>query len=188
MFQNIATSRLILRRLVQSDREALFQYRSDPEISRYQGWVPETLTDADQFIAARPPDPDQPGTWFQLAITLKDSGAMIGDAGLHFPADNPQQVEIGITLAGEYHRQGYAAEALKAVLDYLFVTLNKHRVYACIDPRNAGARTLVERSGLRLEAHFLQSLWFKGAWVDDMVYAVLREEWVHTTESFPQGL
>jgi RimJ/RimL family protein N-acetyltransferase len=183
VWPDLTTSRLILRRLLESDREALFAYRSDPEVSRFQGWVPVTLADADAFIRERPEEPDQPGTWFQLAITLKTSGLMIGDAGMHFPADQPQQAEIGLTLTPEYQRRGYATEALRAVLDFLFLTMNKHRVYGLVSPENGASVALLERCGLRREAHFRQSLWFKGEWVDDLIYAMLREEWINNNRS-----
>jgi len=178
VWHDLTTSRLLLRRLLETDREALFAYRSDPEVSRFQGWVPVTLADAIAFIGERPEEPDQPGTWFQLAITLKPSGRMVGDAGMHFPADQPQQAEIGMTLGPEYQHRGYATEALMAVLDYLFITLNKHRVYGLVSPENGASVALLERCGFRREAHLRKSLWFKGEWADDMIYAMLREEWV----------
>ena len=73
------------------------------------------------------------------------------------------------------------AEALKAVLDYLFMKLGKHRVYGSVDPGNAPSLALLERVGMRREAHFVESLWFKGAWADDpllsrgMILAVCKQ-------------
>ena len=174
----IITSRLVLRKLDPSDCAAVFQYRTHPDVSRFQGWGTLTIEDIQEFIEAQGKiDPDTPGTWFQLAITLRETGLLIGDCGLHFPADETHQAEIGITLAPAYQGKGYAAEALTAVLDYLFIALGKHRVYGSVDPRNRSSIALLERVGMRKEGHFRESLWFKGEWVDDVIYAILDREW-----------
>ena len=64
-----------------------------------------------------------------------------------------------------------------ALLDYLFIVLNKHRVFASVDPRNEASMALLRSVGMRLEAHFRQSLFWKGERVDDMVFGLLRSEW-----------
>ena len=61
--------------------------------------------------------------------------------------------------------------------DDLFRVMGKHRIYASVDPRNLPSIKLLERIGMRKEALFKKSLWFKGAWADDLIYAVLDEEW-----------
>lgn len=171
----IKTKRLHLRPLQAADAEAVFRYRSDPEISRYQHWEPADLSEAERFIENN--TKLAPGHWLQLAICLNDNHELIGDCGLHFPRDRDHETELGISLAGEYQGIGYAAEALKAVIGHLFNELGKHRVYASVDPRNLPSVKLLERVGMRKEGHFKKSVWFKGAWADDLVYAVLDEEW-----------
>lgn len=178
MFDDIITSRLVLRKIRLADTEALFRYRTDPQVSRYQNWKPLTIEDARQFVETfTSVEPDTPGSWFQLAITLRETGDLIGDCGLHFTAEETRQAEIGITLAPAYQGKGYASEALTAALDYLFITLRKHRVVASVDPGNLPSIALLERLGMRKEAHFRESLWFKGAWADDIIYAILEREW-----------
>ncbi len=81
------------------------------------------------------------------------------------------------TLAKEYHGKGYASETIKSVINYLFKTLNKHRVITSIDPLDINSIKLVERIGLRKEAHFKKSLLINNEWVDDIIYATLNEEW-----------
>jgi RimJ/RimL family protein N-acetyltransferase len=175
----LITPRLSLRRLVLADCETILAYRSLPEVARYQSWENPDLQSIRAFILQMLDlQPDTPGTWLQLGITLRESGALIGDCGLHFPAGEPRQAEFGITLAPTYQKQGYAVEAVKALLGYFFETLGKHRVYASVDPDNHASLALLERAGLHKEAHFRQSLWFKGRWVDDVIYAILEQEWI----------
>jgi RimJ/RimL family protein N-acetyltransferase len=174
----ILTERLQLSRLTVSDAPAMFGYRADPEVCRFQSFQPRTRRDVEEFIDRLGSIAfDVPGSWFQFGIRSRESGMLIGDIGTHFLADDPRQVEIGFTLAPAHQRRGFATEAVAGVLDHLLVRIHKHRVFASVDPRNAPSIALVERVGMRLEAHFRESLWFKGQWVDDMVFGILASEW-----------
>ena len=117
-----------------------------------------------------------PGTWFQLGVRLRESAALVGDLGVHFFEDG-RQVEVGFTLAPDSQGRGLGTEAVVGLLDYLFRHLHKHRVSASVDPRNERSLRLLRRVGMRQEAHFLQSLHFKGEWADDTVFAILASEW-----------
>lgn len=179
MSLELKTPRLILTALDPADAEGMFAYRSDPAVNRYQCWEPESVAEIRDFIHRQQTIlPDTPGTWYQLAIRRRDTGGLAGDAGLHFPRERDHEAEIGITLAPACQGRGYATEALRAMLDYLFGTLAKHRVYASVDPANNPSIRLLERIGFRREAHFRESLFFKGRWVDDIIYAILRREWI----------
>jgi RimJ/RimL family protein N-acetyltransferase len=174
----ILTRRLRLSQLLAEDALALFEYRSDPEICRYQSFEPGTLEDAQEFIGGLLANTfDTPGTWFQFGIRLQESGLLIGDIGAHFMAEDSRQVEIGFTLSRGHQGQGLATEAVTGLLDHLFVDLEKHRVFGSVDPRNEPSIALLKRIGMRQEAHFIKSMWFKGEWVDDMVFGLLRSEW-----------
>jgi len=175
----ILTERLSIRRPELGDADAMFRYRSDPLISRYQNWEPASLGEIRDFIAGLEEiELDTPGRWYQLGLYVRTSGEMTGDCGIHVQKDDPRQVEFGITLARDFQGHGLATEALRAVLRYLFIELEKHRVYGSVDPRNAPSLTLLERIGMRREAHFVDSLWFKGAWADDVIFAMLRREYL----------
>ena len=63
------------------------------------------------------------------------------------------------------------------MLGFLLGDCGKHRVFASVDPRNESSVKLLRRVGMREEAHFRKSLWFKGAWVDDMIFGILKSEW-----------
>jgi RimJ/RimL family protein N-acetyltransferase len=169
----LETTRLRLDALQPADAPALFRYRSDPDVARYQGWQPETLVDADRFIGKQSAAP-APGAWFQRAIRLHD-GELIGDLG--FCLSNDDQAEFGITVAPPQQGKGFAREAVQVVLGELFGRLDVRRVHASVDPRNAPSMALMRSLGLRQEAHFRESLRFRGEWVDDVVFAMLAREW-----------
>jgi RimJ/RimL family protein N-acetyltransferase len=147
----IVTARLRLDALRGEDAEALLAYRGDPAVARFQGWKPTSLADARQFIETQHGlAPDTPGTWWQRAIRLRDSDALIGDLGLHFVDD--KTVEVGISLAPAKQRHGYAREALEVMLDFVFGGLRKQRVTARVEPRNFMCMRLLEGLGMRREA------------------------------------
>ncbi|MET3651079.1 GNAT family N-acetyltransferase [Dyella japonica] len=172
----LTTARLRIDALREGDAAALFGYRSDPEVSRYQGWRPASLADAEGFIRnqsgiAVP----SPGEWFQRAIRRHGEPTLIGDLGLCLSEDG--QAEFGVTLAPDAQGHGLAREAVGALFDGLFGGLDIHRVHASVDPRNASSMALLKALGMRQEAHFRESLLFRGEWVDDVVFALLAREW-----------
>jgi RimJ/RimL family protein N-acetyltransferase len=175
----IVTERLSIRRPEAADAEAMFRYRSDPLVIRYQSWEPGSVEEVRTFLAGLPElGEETPGRWYQVGLFLKSSGELIGDCGIQVQVHDSRQVEVGITLAREFQGRGFATEALRALIGYLFEELGKHRVFGSVDPRNGPSMALLERVGMRREAHFVESLWFKGAWADDVIFAMLRREYL----------
>ncbi len=173
----ILTPRLRLIRLTPADAAVVHAYRADPAVSRYQGFAPGPVADVVAFIAALADAFDTPGTWYQFGLRLRATGELVGDLGVRFLADDPDQAEIGFTLAPAHQRRGLATEAVKGALDHLFGPARKHRVFASVDPRNAPSVALLRRVGFRQEAHFRESVNVKGAWADDLVFGLLAREW-----------
>lgn len=173
------TERLILRPFDLSDAETFSTYRSDPEVARYQGWdAPYSLIQAQEFIQSmRDVHPGAPGEWLQLAIQLKSSGQVIGDCAFAGLKDVPHQAEIGFSLARAYQGHGYATEAVRRLLAYLFTTFAFHRIRAICDEENLSSARVLERVGMRREGHLIDNVWFKGRWSSEYWYAILRSEW-----------
>lgn len=168
---------LLLRPITDTDNTAVFAYRSDAATNQYQGFIPKSLDEVDAFIARNPTEWDTPNTWFQLVILERETNTLVGDVGVHFIGKAGQQCEIGCTINKNYQGQGYAPHAMKLIINHLFGALNKQRIIASVDPRNTPSLRLLERLGFRKEAHFKKSLYLNGQWVDDMVYALLQDDW-----------
>lgn len=174
----IKTERLIIRLAEPEDAKSIFSYRSDLVENKYQGWFPDSVEEVRDYISNMPKTMDIANICFQVAIILVDENRLIGDMGISFTNHN-MQAEIGCTLDKDYQKKGYATEALKAMVDYLFGTLGKHRIIASVDPRNIASIRLIERLGFRNEAHFKESYYLRGDWVDDVIYAKLKTEWIN---------
>jgi RimJ/RimL family protein N-acetyltransferase len=170
----LETTRLILRPINIGDTNELFEYRSDAEVNKYQGWIPKTVEDVETFIGKISAQMNEPETWFQFVVIEKESQKIVGDLGIHFFDIENNQVEIGCTLNKDFQHKGYATESVKRVIDFLFNDLNKHRIITSIDPDNKNSIRLVERIGFRKEAHFIESLLIDGKWVDDLIFALIK--------------
>jgi RimJ/RimL family protein N-acetyltransferase len=178
-FTVLAAERLVLRRFRPADLPAFVAYRSDPEVARYQSWsAPFPVESAERMVTELAGShPDTPGEWFQFAVALHGSEELIGDCGAHVLADDPRQAEIGFTFAPASQGRGFATEAVRRLLDYLFVERGKHRVTAACDDRNVRSSALLRRVGMRREGLTVESVWSKGEWTNDELYAVLEREW-----------
>ena len=178
-FSMLDTPRLRLRRFRASDVDEFVAYRNIPEVAQYQSWDGYTHELAREFIESQQTiHPGMPDEWFQFAIERKDSGELIGDCALYTNTSDHPQGEIGFTLSPQFQGKGYATEAVSAVFDYAFGVLNLNRIIGIADCLNDGSIALMERIGMRREAHFIQHIWFKGRWSDEFWYAMLRSEWL----------
>ena len=181
------TSRLLLRPFQETDLAAFAAYRSDPAVARYQSWTsPYTIDQAIAFFHEMElAQAGAPGTWYQFAVERQNQPGLIGDCAFQVFADDERQAQIGFTFSPAYQKQGYATEAVMGLLDYLFSEMRLHRVTATCDIENEASVRLLERLGMRREAQFIESIWFKGTWGSEYVYALLNKEWsqAHNTAS-----
>lgn len=177
-FTELSGRRVVLRRFRPEDVAEFVAYRSRAEVARYQGWdAPYPLEEGERFIAQiMTAHPDTPGEWFQFAVVLRATGQLVGDCAVMPRADDPSQCEIGFTIAPRYQGRGYATEAVRLLVGYLFAR-GKHRVTACCDARNTASAAVLERLAMRREGHLRQNTWAKGEWTDDLLYALLHDEW-----------
>jgi RimJ/RimL family protein N-acetyltransferase len=181
---DVRTPRLLLDALQPADAEALFAYRANPEVAKFQGWCPADVDAARAFIATQSRlSLDHADGWIQRAIRLRENGELIGDIGMNLPAGREASVEFGISIAPAHQGRGYAREAVHACFEHVFGVMERHRMHASVDPRNVASIALLKSLGMRQEAHHRESLWLRGEWVDDMVYAMLKREWAAASDS-----
>lgn len=148
----LESNRLLFRRLLPDDFDALYALYSDPEIRRYfpEGTLgpKETREELEWFLNGHPSHPEL-GLW---ATIYKATGQFIGRCGLlPWTIDGRQEVEVAYLLAKEYWGQGLGAEAAQAIVRYAFNHLNLSRLICLIDPQNQASRRVAEKAGLHFE-------------------------------------
>jgi RimJ/RimL family protein N-acetyltransferase len=177
--QTIETKRLLLAPMRTEDAAALFAYRGDPDVGRYQGWQPASEAEAAVFIAEQVACVfGTPDSWCQLAIGSKATGELIGDFGVHFPSTTDGPIEFGLSVKPAVQGRGYAREVMAAGIEHAFRDWGYRRLVGSVDPRNTASVALCRALGMRQEAHHVESYRFQGEWVDDVVFALLAREWM----------
>jgi RimJ/RimL family protein N-acetyltransferase len=175
----LTTDRLVLRPFTEHDLDDLHAYRSDPEVCRYLYGEPATLEDSEQRLekSLTMSELTEEGQWLVLAVHFPEQGRVIGDVVLKWVSEKDRQGELGYVFNPEFQGKGLAREAAEAMLKIGFEQLGLHRIIAQCDPRNEPSWRLMERLGMRREAHFRHNEIFKGEWGDLFVYAMLEEEY-----------
>ncbi|MFC9691502.1 GNAT family N-acetyltransferase [Kribbella sp. NPDC056951] len=176
----LRTERLDLRAHRRDDLDDLLAFHSNPDIVRYVPW-PVRDRELTREALEKKLTQDrltEEGQWLVLAIELRETGTVIGEVLLKWASEADRQGEIGYALHAGYHGKGYASEAAREMLRLGFEDLGLHRIVAVLDDRNTASAQLLERLGMRREAHHLQALWFKGEWGNEFVYALLKDEWL----------
>ena len=173
-----STDRLVLRRFVPQDFEAYSAYRSLREIYRFLYRDPPSLEALrERFDARLNSSFSEDGDTLLCAVIRREDGALVGDVSLTFANKAALQAELGYTSNPAYAKKGYATEAAEAMITLGFEKFGFHRIFARLDAKNTGSVGVVERLGLRREAHLIENDRFNGVWGDEYVYAVLSCEW-----------
>ncbi|HEV7278317.1 MAG TPA: GNAT family protein [Devosiaceae bacterium] len=175
----ILTSRLRLRAFVPSDVDAVFDYRRREDVTQYLTDPPMNQQRCAEIVGARLSQLSlaEEGDKIFLAVERRSDSAMLGEVTLILRNLEARQGEIGYILHPRHHGQGYATEASQTLLKMGFDGAGLHRIYARCDVRNAASYGVMERLGMRREAHFREHALFKGAWDEEFVYALLEDEW-----------
>ncbi|MDZ7918072.1 MAG: GNAT family N-acetyltransferase [Rhodococcus sp. (in: high G+C Gram-positive bacteria)] len=170
----IHTERLTLRLYERADADRILEYYSDPEVCRYL--LHEAWSYADSVVAVGK-RMKRIGLHTQaLSMVVEHDGTVVGNVEAWLIDGSPALVELGWTFSPAVSGQGFATEAVDALIDHVFSLPQIHRVSAQMDGRNDASARLAQRVGMRQEAHFRQNWWCKGEWTDTLVYAMLRED------------
>lgn len=170
--------RVTLDALRPDDFDDLYAMQSDPEVCRYLLYEARSREKVAEVLKrdAAATRLEAKDDYLQPAIR-DEHGRFAGTMYLNLVSLDDRTAEIGWILAPHAQGKGYATEAARLLLDLSFGELGLHRVYAELDPRNAGSIAICTRLGMRHEAHHLEHMWLKGEWTDTGLYAILEREW-----------
>jgi len=175
----LRTQRLLLRPYAHGDVDGLYAYQRLPEVHRYLYTEPRTRAEVEAIVAERAglavlTETDKAIT---LVAELAQTGELVGDCVLFWRSQEHEQGEVGYVFNPAYHGRGYATEAVGALLRLGFEGLGLHRIAGHLDARNTASARVLERAGLRREAHLVENEFVKGEWADEVIYGILRGEW-----------
>lgn len=175
----LVTERLQLRPFLPADLDALHAMQRREDVTRYLYWGPRSRTETRRLLDRVIPlmTIDDSSDAVRLAAVLTETGQVIGDFSLQRVSAEHRQGEIGFVLDPRHQGRGYATEAGREMLRLGFEAIGFHRVVGRCDARNTPSARLMERLGMRREAHFRQNEFVKGEWCDELVFALLSSEW-----------
>lgn len=154
----------------------MLAYRSDPVVAAQQYWEPYNRGQIWKLIGDQ--EYVKPGMFgVPLVLAVEFEGKVVGDFPLTINVPEHRQGEVGFSFNQAYTGRGLATRALEAVLGFRFVQLGLHRITSATFTDNERAWRLMERVGMRREAHFVHDGFVRGRWVDVYAYGTLEDEW-----------
>ncbi|NWG20964.1 MAG: GNAT family N-acetyltransferase [Chloroflexi bacterium] len=174
----LETERLHLRDFVAGDWPDVYAYSSDPDVVRYLPFGPSSVEQTKEHIArcialARA----HPRHVYDMAVVLRAEQRVIGSCTLALLEYEPRHATFAYLFHRAYWGHGYATEAMRALFTYGFETLGLHRIADTCDARNIASVRVMEKLGMRREAHYRETIWDGTAWHDEYGYAILAHEW-----------
>lgn len=176
--QRIETDRLILRRYVIEDADAMYKnWASDSEVTKFLTWQPHSSVEVSRGIIENWLKEYSDDKYYQWAIVLKDNGnEPIGDISVVHMKEDISMVHIGYCLGRAWWRRGIMSEALKAVTDFMFDTVEVNRVESRHDPMNPNSGKVMQKCGMKYEGTLRSADRNNQGICDACYYALLRSE------------
>lgn len=176
--QTLETDRLILRRFTMDDAEEMYKnWASDPKVTRFLRWklhddVQETQKILAQWIPLYEND-----DCYNWVVELKDSHELIGNISVIKIRNDNHNGEIGYNYGSRFWGQGYATEALKAVIEYLLDVCEFHLVEAKHVSLNPASGRVMQKAGMVKEAVLKERSYDEatGIYGDWIVYTAKRK-------------
>lgn len=171
----IETERLYLRNFRKSDAAALLIYLSNPRVNCFKSEQLSSIEEAERHVEEKKKEN------LSLAISLKATDELIGDV---FAAkEDPDTFTVGWHINQLFEGKGYAYEAAKGLLEYLFEKSGARRIYGYVEEDNVRSRKLCERLGMRYEGCMMDFISFVNKpdgtpkYENTCIYAILKREW-----------
>jgi len=186
----ITTARLILRRLRPGDVEDMLEVQQGADDSVYGGQIFKDETELSAWLQQEAQQsltrPDESGRYsLWLGMELQSTPKLVGHLGLYFSDAERLQIGISVAVTPAYQKQGYATEALTAVLGFCFEGIGLHRVTGSCDSEHLAARRVMEKADMKLEGEFRQNVFQKEQWRNTVYYSMLEAEYLATKNAEP---
>ncbi|MDG1400321.1 MAG: GNAT family protein [Candidatus Binatia bacterium] len=172
----IRTQRLELRDFQLTDFDAVHEYRSDPDVTRFMFFEPDTTADTewylDSILETQRAEPRQ--VW-ELAVVDTADSRLVG--GCDLTLENSREADLGYILARRAWGKGYGTEIARALVERGFSDLGLDRIFATCDRENHASRRVLEKAGLLFESTLIHHKFTKSRWWDSELYALTRKDW-----------
>jgi len=160
-----------LRVLEKEDLALFAEWVNNPDFyGEYDYLDQKTRTEIEKKFENSPPEK-------RKFIVQKKDGTRIGTIAMEQHSDYGGFLEIGFNIVPNERRKGYCSEAVKIMVDYLFLSRSMVRIQARTDTRNLSSQRVLEKAGFQKEGLIRKAAFIRGDWRDLFIYSILREEW-----------
>ena len=108
---------------------------------------------------------------------MRETGEVVGEGALFWVSEVHRTAEVGYIVKPDFQGHGYATEIAAEMLRIAFADLGLRRVVGGWTPATPRRPRVLERLGMRREAHLVENEWVKGEWCSELDYALLADEW-----------
>lgn len=177
--KTVESERLLLRPFRPDDADDMLTYWiSDPDIqTMYSEPVYATRPEVEELLDKYTAAYEQPD-YYRWAIIEKESGICAGQIAIFLVNDKNHFCELEYCLGKKFHRKGYATEAVGAILDYCFTTVNFNKVQVCHKEGNLASQGVIKKCGFTYEGTLRDCFYIDGRYVNRLYYSMLREEYL----------
>lgn len=168
----LETERLILKKISRNYLDDVYEYRSDPAVSKYLLWNPEKNKDVTLCYIEYIEELYQKGKFFDFGIFLKSNGKLIGTVGFTTINLHKNTASVGYVLNSKYWGQGIAKEALDKLIDFGFSSLEFDALYAKFMEENTASKRVLEKCGFTFFAYEKRPLFVKEKMRKIVIYSL----------------
>jgi ribosomal-protein-alanine N-acetyltransferase len=177
IIEEIKTERLKLRKLTPEVYRYIYEHYSDAELTEFLKLknAEELSTEKEKYRLGLS---THYSSFVNFQLLDRNAGEHMGGCGFHTWYPKHRRAEIGYNLLNELQmRKGLMSEAMKAILDYGFKTMNLNRIEACIGKNNAASISLVKKFGFVLEGNLREHYNKDGEIQDSLIFSLLKSEY-----------
>lgn len=173
----LETERLKLRKITLDDAQDVFNYASEPDVSKFVPWeAHQSIEDSYHFInyILKQYEEAKLAPW---AMEFKQNKKVIGT--MDFVAWFPRhfRAEIGFILSKEYWGMGLVVEAATKVIQFGFEKMELNKIEASCMVENVQSQRVLQKLGMKLEGISREKYFIKGKFRDMANYSILKSEY-----------
>ena len=178
-FPELKTERLVLRRILMDDAQALFEMRSDERVMQYLD-RPRAKSIAEMENLIRLIDHDiENNNGITWGLSLSGTSRLIGTMGFWNITKAHFRAEIGYLLHPDYQGKGLMLESARKTIDFGFREMGLHSIEANVNPNNLRSAKMLEKCGFVKEAHFRENYYYDGKFLDSVIYSLINNPIIH---------
>jgi ribosomal-protein-alanine N-acetyltransferase len=174
LFHSLKGENICFKQLSTNDAQAIHNYASDEEVSRFIGWsLMNTLNETSEYIETMLKR-ESAGTHLYASIVLKSTQEIIGTAMIFNFDKEANQAEIGYVFHRDHWGKGYGAESVALMSDFAFEALNLHKLHASVVDANIGSARILEKNGYQLEGRLKDHYFIEDKYYDALLFGKIQ--------------